>query len=881
MGQVAAADLSQITGALLERDEALLALVDSLVPVQQWSQGRVVLVSGEAGVGKTALLRRFCDAHSTSVRILWGACTPLLTPSPLAPFVEFAGSCAPNFEEVLERGATPHEISLALVRELRRKEPTILVLEDVHWADDATLDVVRLLARSHSTVSALVLMSYRDTELGRFHPLRRALGEMGSSESIRRLRLAPLSLEAVRALATPDFAEPEELYRRTGGNPFFVTEVLASGEEIPATVRDAVLARAARLTAAGWTLLEAVALSPTQAELWLLEAIVPAALGTLDECLAAGMLTSDGGSVRFRHELARLAIEEASAPDRVVVLHRAALRALEASASSDAARLSHHAEAAGDHDAVLRYAPAAAARAASVGAHREAAAQYARALRFAETSPPEKCAELWSRRSFECFLTTQDAHAEAASELAIAKYRELGDRRREGDALRWLALVQHNTGRAPDGIRVANRALSLLEQLPPGRELGMAYSALAGITLLSENREQSRDWAAKAIEVARRLEDNEVYISALGGLGASEALRGEAEGRRKLEQTLSLATEDGLDNQIGRTYVFLGMAACRERSLDKMAARVYPGLAFCEERDLAVWGRILLAMQSWLELQRGAWDQAAETTSLVLSQRCALSSLQARIVLGLLRARRGDPDPWTPLEEADRVAQGTTQLWWTSQVAAAQAEVAWLEGRPEKIAPATEEAFRLALRLESPWPAGELAVWRRRAGVEEQVPGQTAVPYALQLAGDWTAAAEAWRRSGCTYEAALALAEADDDRALRQALDELHALGARPAAAIVARRLRERGARGLPRGPRRSTRESPAGLTKRELEVLALVADGLRNGEIAERLFLSPKTVDHHVSAILRKLSVRTRAEASSEAVRLGLATVSPAPKSR
>src|SRR5207247_1425758 len=264
--------------------------------------------------------------------------------------------------------------------------------------------------------------------------------------------------------------------------------------------------------------------------------------------------------------------------------------------------------------------------------------------------------------------------------------------------------------------------------------------------------------------------------------------------------------------------------ACRERSLDKMATGVDHGLAFCEERDLAVWARYLLAMQSWLELERGAWDQAADTASLVLSQRCMLSSLQVCIVLGLLRARRGDPDPWTPLAEADRRAQKTGQLWWTSQVAAARAEAAWLEGRPEKIAPATDEAFRLALRLRSAWPTGELAAWRRRAGIEEGVPGTTAEPFAFQLAGDWARAAEAWRRCGCNYEAALALADSDDEEALRQALDELGALGARPATVIVARRLRERGARGLPRGPRRSTRESPAGLTQRELEVLALVA---------------------------------------------------------
>jgi predicted ATPase len=233
-------DLSQMAGELLERDEALSALVEFLLSVQQSSQGRVVLVSGEAGVGKTSLLRRFCDASSPSARILWGACEPLLTPSPLAPFVEFAPSCARNFQELLKRGATPHELSLALVRELRRREPTILVLEDVHWADDATLDVLRLLARSRSTIPALVLMSYRDTELGRFHPLRRALGELESSESIRRLRLGRSRSKPSGLWRRQTSPNLRSCTRRTGGNPFFVTEILATGEAIPATVRDAV-----------------------------------------------------------------------------------------------------------------------------------------------------------------------------------------------------------------------------------------------------------------------------------------------------------------------------------------------------------------------------------------------------------------------------------------------------------------------------------------------------------------------------------------------------------------------------------------------------------------------------------------------------------------
>jgi DNA-binding NarL/FixJ family response regulator len=156
--------------------------------------------------------------------------------------------------------------------------------------------------------------------------------------------------------------------------------------------------------------------------------------------------------------------------------------------------------------------------------------------------------------------------------------------------------------------------------------------------------------------------------------------------------------------------------------------------------------------------------------------------------------------------------------------------------------------------------------------LDEHAPAGASEPYALQRAGEWARAAELWREIGCHYEAALALADADKEEPLRQALKELQRLQARPAAAFIARRLRERGARGLPRGPRPTTQRNPANLTAREIEVLGLVAQGLRNAQIAERLVLSEKTIDHHVSAILCKLNVRTRGEASAQAVTLGLA---------
>jgi len=858
------------TSPLLEREEELRALEGALASAIA-GEGRVALVYGEAGIGKTSVVRAFTRLAGDVARTLWGACDPLFTPRPLGPFHDIVHGAGSPTLAALDPERDRIELFAALLAELGAR-PTIAVVEDAHWADEASLDALCYLVRRVDRVPCLLLVTYRDDEVGAQHPLRRLLGAIPSAVATR-IELAPLSEAAVAELAAEAERDATGLYELTGGNPFFLTEVLAAGGDgVPATVRDAVLTRALGLGVEAREVLDLASVVPGAIERWLLDAVLGHASAAANECVERGMLVPNPTGLSFRHELARQAVLDAVDPERQAAYHRAVLRALEAQEDRDAllSRLAHHAEGAHDREAVLRAAPAAAKRAASVGAHREAAAQYARALRFADAIPLEDRVRLLERHSYECYLTAQDGPALESIDAALLCYRQLGDDRGLGATLRWRSLALLNWGRTAESEQAAREAVSVLERLPPSPQLAMAYNARASLASLDEDFDAAVAWAHRALELADVVDSVEARVTALGTLGLAHGMRGLQDGRALLEEALALARSHGLESHAGRTYVFLGMAASRERSLAQMRKHVVAGLDFCEERDLDVWDDILLAMRGWLELEEGAWDAAAATVAQVHARNCILSSTQANVVLGLLRARRGDPDPWAPLTAAAEVAERTGQLWWLSQVAAARAEAAWLEERPELIPGLTDAAFAHARERGAAWPMAELAHWRRHAGIAPDLPDDLTGPFAAQAHGDWTSAVEQWRAAGCPYEAALALAEGDECAQLLS-LEELNRLGAAPAAGVVARRLRARGVRGVPRGPRPATRESPAGLTQRETDVLHLLAEGLRNAEIAERLVASRRTIDHHVSAILRKLGARTRGEAVAEAQRLGI----------
>lgn len=861
--------------ALLERDELLATLQ---LQLQQASArpGALVLVAGEAGIGKTALLQAFAAAQNGALPVRWGGCDGLQTPRPLGPLHDIAAQAGGELLAALDGDADRLRVFAAFL-ELLSAQPSLVLVEDLHWADDATLDLLRYVGRRIGQTCSLLVGSYRSDEIGPSHPLRGVIGDLATSR-IQRLVPEPLSLDAVRELAGDREIDVLALHATTGGNPFYVTEVLASGQPgVPVTVRDAVHARAARLRPSARAILDVAAVAGSRVEPWLLQDLVAAESAAIEECLATGVLRVQDGAFTFRHELARQAILQALTPTRLLSLHRLVLQALQSPGTPavDLARLAHHAEGAAAQEAVLQFAPAAAREAAARGAHRQAAQQFARALRHAPTDPALH-ASLLDEYASECHLGGLLDESIGARRAAAGLWRDTGNTDSEAISLARMAHALVGAGRNADGEAAMQRALTLVG--PEAESIAAVATRrwAAHVRMLDRDTEDAIREGGIAMAIASRLGDREAVVHCLGTIGAAMIVAGRVEeGRQRLEQSLAMAERLPSDAWVGNALGNLGSACGEAYAFDLAENYLRRGIEFCTDRDIEYQRLYLLSWRALVELYRGRWTEAAATAHAVLAERAspAIARMMALIALGRLRARRGDPGAWDALDEGLELARHTGTLQRIAPMRAARAEAAWLEGRPEDAAAEAAPGVELAVRKRHAWFASELLFWcwRGAGSASDRAPEFcTHRPFALQAAGRWQEAAAAWRVLGCPFEVASALADGDE-AALREALAIFESLGARPMIERVRRALRAAGVRGLPRGPREATSRQIAGLTHKEVAVLALLAEGLRNREIAQRLNRSVRTVDHHVAAVFAKLEVSNRAEAVSAAYRLGV----------
>lgn len=879
---------------LVERESQLHQLRQILANGS--NTGHVVLLAGEAGAGKTTLLRTLAaERRSLQKPVWWGACDALDTPHPLAPLADMVRDAVPALAGPL-RGPRPALFEAVLDALSQCHSPVLMVIEDAHWADAATLDLLKYLGRRIDRSHALLVVSYRDDEVTLTHPLRRVLGELPPANRIH-LPVPRLSPQGVETLARAAGFPAKGLHALTMGNAFFVSEMLRGGVTsavaVPQSVHDLVLTRYARLDESAQSILRIVAVVPGRTERWLVNQLFSTSKGTLpdldaalENCMDSGLLVAEGDSLSFRHELGRVAVESSLSVPRAQALHAQVLTALEASErGTTPARLVHHAVQARNRSAVTTWAPRAAAEALQREAYREAAAQWQAAL---EHGNPQDDSE--RLQWLDALTQTQIPlahHKERLLNLRTIETlaRSCGDlsraaraRAQQGGTL--ISLLRH-----PDARQALQEAVAMLDALEPGSDHAFVWAAHAHNFMLDRDYESALVWGRRAMDLAQALGQQAIQERAQTATGAALLFIDYPAGRAMLLDLHDRRLAAGQMYQACMTLAMVGSGAGELMHLHEAQAWLRTSIAIAQNLDLdPTYARAWLAL---CLVALGQWEEAGASASAVRSFKHddEMARLMAAVALGRLRLRRGDPGIQEALDEARNLANPSDTLQRLGPAACIRAEAAFAQNDLAALQAEVRRVLPLAQAKGHPWFVGELSYWLWKAdalnGTDAEHAGDPrtcAEPYRLQIAGQWRAAAQAWATLGCPYEQARALAEGDE-AGMREALGGFEVLGARPAAEAVRRRLREAGVRGVARGARQNTRANPGGLTGTELRVLELLAQDLSNAAIAARLHRSARTVDHHVAAVLSKLGATGRHAAVRRAVTEGwIALPSAAP---
>lgn len=856
---------------LLERETALIALASTMDAAAK-GHGAVVVVTGEPGIGKTTLVSHFAGGLGSKARILWGTCDDLSTPRPLGPFRDVAAELSLAPEGELLASEPPHRFHSLLLTELATgPQPTVLVIEDVHWADEATLDAITVIGRRIADIPAVLVLTFRAGEAPPSHPLPTALDAIQRNTGLC-LNLAPLSRTAVATLAGD--GDADRIYDVTGGNPLYVTEMVAGlPDELPLSVANAVLGRCARLGPESRELVELVSMVPTRIGTEVLELAMPGWAVAAEEPERHQLLTVDTHYARFRHELAREAIKSSLPITRQRRLHTRIVDAL-LSAGGDPADIVHHAEAAGRSEVVATYAPIAAHQAAALESHREARTHFRRATEFAARLDTPARAALFEAYAQTAYHVGHMSEAFAAVDQAINLHRTLCDEAAVGRCLGNRSHYYWVVGDSSAAWQQARSSIRALEPGGPSPDLAIAYNQLTDLATLAGRTNEALLCGDRAIRLAEQLGNDHAKWRALVSIGTAKVQR-DPEDDQVLHTAIDGArSADAHDaavyGLIGLTFVNLFWV--RPEQAARYGIR---GVEYAEVHQRDALKDYLEANLAWLRLRAGTWADAEEKARALLDRPSVpgmVTGLLANIILTELAVRRGDPDAGDRLAALAAEADRTGELKRLGPVLELQIEYALTGDQPLPV-----ERFEQVMTTVGDEPASSgfggarLAAWATLLGLPAIFRGKAPRPHAAMMRRDWAEAADAFGAVGWRYDRALLLSLGDDEGALAESLHIARSLGATPLVERVTRRMRKLRMT-VPRGPAGSTRSNPAGLTDRQLEVLELMANGLTNSEIAGCLSISSRTTEHHVASVLSKLDVSSRREAARRAADLGVA---------
>ncbi len=861
---------------LIERAGPLAVLQTKFENVAE-GEGHCILLSGEAGIGKTSLIKAFCSERKNDCRIYQGTCDALFTPRPLAPLYDIAWQMQ---SDLLQNGSNVTDRAGLFARFLRelndQKGTSIIIFEDIHWADEATLDFIKFLARRITQVHCLFILTYRNEEVHSGHALRNVLGQL-SPDSFTRLQLVPLSKEAVERLAEERGYSGENVYSISGGNPFYVNEILASySPGIPDNIKDSVLSVYHRQDEKTQRVWEILSVLPTGFEVKYLERMEPLYADAIKYCLDSKILIIEEGYISFKHELYRRTIEASLSPLVRVSLNKKILDLfLEYFEQADETeRIIHHAKNANEHELVVQYVPVAAKKAACLGAHIEASKLYYSAIEYYQGSNKDLLIEFYEPYAYECYLTRKVKEAIIYQTKSLNIWKEKNATEKIGNSLRFLSRLWWFEGNRNKAESYASQAIEVLNDQSSSRVKAMSFSNMSQLKMLSGEFEDCLCWGEKAIAIAEELADDEILSHALNNVGSvqMEIPSSRQKGIKILQQSLELALKNSFHEHAARAHINLASSSIKMKDYVFAKQALEEGISYAEKRDLDSWTPYMLSLKARLCLETGLWDEACSIASNLVKNedQASVVKIGALAVLAKIKMRRGDTDVLSLMMEAKAKAFEAMELQRIIPALVSLLEYEWISGVNLIEKADLDQTISMVQQMGNVCENSEFAFWLLKARKQQVKLREFYEGYRMPNKTMALKAAVLWENLGCPYEQALALFEGNTiDK--QKAITIIHALGADAIYKKMKLEMRSSGIRNIPRGKRKTTRSNPAHLTERELDVLQLLKAGLQNKEIADRLFISAKTVDHHISSILFKLDVNSRAKAVHEAISMGI----------